>query len=285
MRVRKMTIILVVYNDLRLARALDSVLSQRVGCKVEVIVVTDETGDALELVLHAYDMHIAVIRNTNRVGMYRARNQGLAASSGDVIGFLNADDYYHDDQVLADVLEAFESRDDLDLLSGNWKYVKLTGEVMHHKTARWNHEDRDWSGHNWVLDGFPFSDCTLFHSRASFSRLGVHDESFRFAGYSELLTRFFLCGVSHVHLDRYITVFYEGGMSSDGRFTTKFKTYAEFRQIHKSYGVHPLVSYSRLGYRLARWLAAKYVLVHISPRYKGVLKRFVEKIIPIEKSI
>ncbi len=40
-------------------------------------------------------------------GIYDAMNKGIALATGDVIGTLNADDFYMHDQVLADVAHIF----------------------------------------------------------------------------------------------------------------------------------------------------------------------------------
>ena len=205
----KISIVSVVYNDVRLSRAIDSILAQKVDCEVEIIVVSDETGEDLNAVLHEYAEHITVIKNDTRQGMYRARNQGIASSSGDIVGFLNADDHYHDDEVLSDVVRAFSSREDLELLSGNWKFATLAGEVSDHV-----YEERDLASHNWIVDGLPFSDAALFHRRDVFERFGNYEGSFQIAGDIDLMIRMSRAGVSHMHLDRFLTVFYGGGMSS-----------------------------------------------------------------------
>ena len=40
-------------------------------------------------------------------GIYDAMNKGIGPASGDIIGILNADDFYTGDQVLASVVEGF----------------------------------------------------------------------------------------------------------------------------------------------------------------------------------
>ena len=103
-----LSLITVVYNDVRVARALDSVLMQQLdpGDSIQIMVVDDSDDETSELLLR-YGDAITVVRPPARRGMYAARNIGIQRTSGEIIGFLNADDYYMDALVLRDVLRAF----------------------------------------------------------------------------------------------------------------------------------------------------------------------------------
>jgi glycosyltransferase len=55
-------------------------------------------------------------------GIYDAMNKGIKASSGDIIGILNSDDFYSSNQVLSKVAKIFEESD-CDCLYGDLVYV------------------------------------------------------------------------------------------------------------------------------------------------------------------
>jgi GT2 family glycosyltransferase len=82
-----------------LATAIDSVLAQTHG-DVEVVVVDDGSTDETPDVLAAYagSRQVRVVRQAN-AGVGAARNAGFAASSGSLVCFLDADDYYHADRL------------------------------------------------------------------------------------------------------------------------------------------------------------------------------------------
>jgi glycosyltransferase involved in cell wall biosynthesis len=63
------------------------------------------------------------------VGIYDAMNQGFFASSGEVVGFLNSDDYYVDANVLSDVLLVFKNTN-CDFVYGDIVMASSTGEVV-----------------------------------------------------------------------------------------------------------------------------------------------------------
>lgn len=74
-----------------IARAVDSVLAQDDVAAIEVIVVNDGSIDGTKTFCEAYGERIRYIEQENR-GVSAARNRGIAAASGEFIGFLDADD-------------------------------------------------------------------------------------------------------------------------------------------------------------------------------------------------
>lgn len=271
MSVSKVSIISVVLNDVRLSRAIDSVLSQNVDCEVEIIVVSDETDEAMDAVLREYAEHITVIRNDVRGGMYPARNQGILAASGDVVGFLNADDHYHDDRVLADAVNAFRARDDLELLSGNWKLATLSGEFQEQIYKETNPAE-----HDWLTGGLPFSDCALFHRRDVFDRYGNYEGSFRIAGDLDLMLRMSFAGASYTHLDRFVTVFHEGGMSTSHSVRMRVLGCLEMWRAFLRNGLPPVAVTLYIGLITARYLVRRIFPSFANRRSGGTVSRLIQ---------
>lgn len=75
-----------------LPEAIDSVLAQTYP-KIEVIVVDDGSTDESILTLKQYSSRIRYIRQKNQ-GVAAARNRGIHQSVGELIAFLDADDYW-----------------------------------------------------------------------------------------------------------------------------------------------------------------------------------------------
>ena len=75
---------------------------------IEYIVIDGASTDATLEVVNRYRDRIATVVSEPDAGIYDAMNKGIARATGDVVGILNADDFYIDSRVVSKVAEAFE---------------------------------------------------------------------------------------------------------------------------------------------------------------------------------
>ena len=94
-------------NAASIKHCLDSIAFQTVKC--QHIVVDGASNDGTMNVLSRYKSAGATVISEADKGMYDAINKGLQKVTGDIIGVLNSDDFYTDNTVLRDVLDAFEN--------------------------------------------------------------------------------------------------------------------------------------------------------------------------------
>ena len=203
----KISIVTPVFNDKRVTRALNSIVAQRHGHDLELIVVdggsTDGTLDALE----AYRSNISVLISEPDKGIYDGMNKGIRLATGDVIGILNADDHYHDTTVLSDVAEAFRD-DDTDAVYGDLVYVDETGRVS-----------RYWKAgaampRKWRLGWMP-PHPTFFVRRRVYERHGLFDLDFPIAADYELMLRLMVRHrIATTYVNRVLVNMAPGGTSN-----------------------------------------------------------------------
>lgn len=105
-RLKPVSVIISNFNYGRfIAEAIESVLDQTYR-DIELIVVDDGSTDGSRSIIESYSDRIISIFQDN-AGQGAAFNAGIARASGDIICFLDADDYYRKDKV-EKVVSAFE---------------------------------------------------------------------------------------------------------------------------------------------------------------------------------
>ena len=115
----KVTVITVCYNAVNsIGHTIKSVLDQTYR-NIEFIIIdgksTDGTFEAIKKNMNG----IAYFVSEPDTGIYNAMNKGIAASNGDVLFFLNADDRFFDERVVEDVTMFFDKEPTLGLVYGN----------------------------------------------------------------------------------------------------------------------------------------------------------------------
>lgn len=142
-------------------------------------------------------------------GLYDAMNRGIARVTGDVIGILNSDDFYHDEFVLEDVNNAMEGQP-VDCVYGDLKFVQAnnTKRVM-----------RIWKGsqheNGAFLRGWHPAHPTFYARRECFDKLGGFNTSYAISADFELMLRFIeVAGLRNHYIHRYFINMRMGGQST-----------------------------------------------------------------------
>ena len=203
----KISIITPVFNDARVGRALDSILSQRHEHDLELIVVDAESTDGTMQVLERYRDNITTLISEPDNGIYDGMNKGIRHSTGDVVGILNADDRYADEYVLRDVTEMFAD-EDVQACYGNLVYVNHNDEIVRY----WKTGNAGLS--KWYCGWMP-PHPTFFVRRSVYEEHGVFDLDFPIAADYELMLRLLLKHrISVRYLDRVLVRMALGGESN-----------------------------------------------------------------------
>jgi glycosyltransferase len=118
----KITIVTAVFNRANtIASAIESVLAQTYS-NIEYIVIDGMSQDGTDQIVNQYSDRISkTIREPDK-GIYDALNKGIRMASGDVVGFLHADDLLADSQTVEHIAAAFR-RTGCDAVYGGLHYV------------------------------------------------------------------------------------------------------------------------------------------------------------------
>jgi glycosyltransferase involved in cell wall biosynthesis len=229
--------------------ALASVAAQRYR-SVEHVVIDGASTDGTWETIRAHGLDRLVAISEPDLGIYDALNKGIARSSGDVIGFLHADDVFAGPDVLSWVAEAFADPA-VDAVYGDLQYVRSddTQRVVRH----WRSEP---FAPALLARGWMPPHPTLYLRRAVYERLGGYDAAFRIAADYEFILRLFSTpGLRAVHIPRVMVRMRVGGLSNRSLRHIVRKSAEDWRALrrHRIGGVATLVwkNVSKVGQFLA----------------------------------
>lgn len=207
----KVTVITVSHNsEATLPDTLRSVAAQS-HPGVEHIVVDGASTDATSEMVKLHGAHVAKFLSEPDHGIYDAMNKGLGLATGDIVGFLNADDRYADERVIERVVRAME-KDDLDAVFGDVAFFHA-GEPQHivrrYRSDRFHPRRLAW--------GWMPAHPALFVRREIFQRVGHFRTDYRIAGDFEFIARAFKDeGLRYRHLPDVLVMMCTGGVSTAG---------------------------------------------------------------------
>jgi hypothetical protein len=125
------SVIVPAYNATRTLAATLASIAAQTEPPLEVIVVDDASTDGTVEMAETFATrlpNLQVVRQVKNGGVSRARNAGLAASHGDLLAFLDADDLWHP-TYLAKMAEALRAHPDASFAYSYLRRVDMDGRV------------------------------------------------------------------------------------------------------------------------------------------------------------
>lgn len=160
------------YNQARyLEQTIRSVLEQDY-LRIEYLVIDGASTDGSVDIIQKYADRLAYWVSEKDSGQADAINKGLARAKGEIVAWLNSDDFYLPGAVTAAV-KAFEAHPQAGLIYGDTVAVDETGEVIHFpRYAQWTLED--------LLTFHILGQPAVFMRREVLLEAGFLDPSFHF---------------------------------------------------------------------------------------------------------
>ena len=205
----KISVITVTFNsDKTLERTIQSVLSQDYQ-NIDYVLVDGGSQDSTPLILEKYKNKFSVCISESDKGIYDAMNKGIRASTGEIIIFLNSDDFYADRSVLSEIANLFVTKN-VDAVYADVEYFRppFLNKVV--RTYRSNKFDV-----NTLSKGIIPAHPTLFIKKKIYEAHGLYEPSYESAGDFELIARFFGGrGISHYYYPKVLVKMQIGGAST-----------------------------------------------------------------------
>ncbi|WP_455586895.1 glycosyltransferase family 2 protein [Bacteroides sp.] len=167
----------------------------------------DKTLSIIQKYAPLFDERLKYVSEPD-LGIYDAMNKGLGIATGDIVGFLNSDDYFENIDVLESVAAAFEKKE-TDAVFGNVLYVKNSGRKIVRRYS--GKHFRPWQLRYGMMPPHP----SFYMKRQCYVNGGGYRTDFLISGDYELILRYFLRkNISYQYLDLDMVVMRLGGAST-----------------------------------------------------------------------
>jgi glycosyltransferase len=217
-----------------------SILSQT-HKNIEHIIIDNASSDkTIARILNEDNRNLRII-SAKDDGLYHALNKGLSMATGDVVGFLHADDMYTDEYCVERIVETFLQKK-IELAYGNLKYVKRFDPA---KVVR-----------IWISSEFKSNDLrcgwmpphpTIFICKELIRQYGKFNTSYKISADYDLILKYFE-GVNKneikvAYVDKFLVTMRVGGISNRNLINVFKKSREDYKIIknHRIGGIHTLI--------------------------------------------
>ncbi len=229
----KISIITVCYNSAKtIEDTILSVINQTYN-NIEYIIIDGLSTDNTLEIVNKYKNKIAKVVSEKDAGLYDAINKGIGLATGEIIANLNSDDFYIDNNVIADVVAKMEDEKS-DTLYADLYYVD---EIDTNKVTR-----------NWVsgaykkgmfFKGWMPPHPTFFVRKSIYDKYGKFNLELKSAADYEIMLRFIHkheCSISY--LPRVVVRMRVGGVSNSS-LKNRLKANREDKRAWEINGLKP----------------------------------------------
>lgn len=196
----KLSIVTISFNQAEyLERAMLSVLDQNYD-DVEYIVVDAGSSDGSRDIIERYRDRIAHIVMEPDEGPADGLNKGFALASGDICGYLNADDEFLPG-AFRQAMECFRNQPEVDVICGHGYLVDASG------TPYRRFRSDLFDARRYALGGVTVMQQSTFFRRAAFAAVGGFNAGNETSWDGELMLEMSLAGMRFAVADHYWSIF------------------------------------------------------------------------------
>jgi len=223
----KISVITVSYNAAgTIRRCIGSVISQDYPC-IEYIIIDGGSTDGTLDVIEAYKGNITTIVSEPDNGIYDAMNKGISLATGDIIGMLNADDFYAGENILSQIASVF-TQTGTDALYGDLDYIDHSGNII-----------RKWRSGQYKPGRFNYGwmppHPTFYCKKKLYDVLNTYSLKYGTAADYELMLRFIHVNQSSIYyLQKVLIKMTAGGVSNNGLIGRFKSLYFDFKAMQNN---------------------------------------------------
>ncbi len=205
----KISIITVVYNSANtISDCIRSVVAQTYQ-NIEYIVIDGHSTDGTQEVIESFGSSVHIYKSEPDKGIYDAMNKGIELATGDLIGTLNADDFYSDSSIIEKVARNLQHN----------KVDGLYGDLIFVNPDNLNKAVRTWRSGQYSKHSFLFGwmppHPTFFLKKTFYEQFGKFRLDMGSAADYELMLRMVYKNKARLnYLPEILVVMRTGGVST-----------------------------------------------------------------------
>ena len=212
----KVSIITTTYNSAATVRSTLESVQQQSYPSIEHIIIDGASNDDTLDIIRSFS-HVSRVISEPDSGLYDAINKGIRISTGDIVGILNSDDFFPDNDVVSTIVQGFSDKD-IDAVFGDIAFIK-PGNLK--KVVRL-YSSRKFSPAKFAYGYMPAHPS--FYARTSlFKKYGLYKQDYKIAADYELLMRFiYKYRITYRYINHILVYMRTGGISNKNllsRFT------------------------------------------------------------------
>ena len=207
-------------------------VSKQTYSNIEHIVVDGGSTDSTMALVGQYGERVVKSISEKDNGLYDAYNKGLSLSTGEIIGFINSDDFYFSNDIIHKVMRVFKDPS-IEACHANLIYVNpFDTKIVKRLWKSWDFKDSDYKRGS--IPAHP----TVFLRRDVYERFGNFDTNFKLVADHDFLLRvFYVNKIKSVYIDEPWVLMRSGG-ATGGNLKSIIKQNLEIRAAQKKNGIH-----------------------------------------------
>lgn len=205
----KISIITVCFNSEKTIEQTLVSVGQQSHPEIEYIIIDGGSIDETLKKIKIHGTSVSKLISEKDLGIYDAMNKGIALATGDIVGFINADDFYPSPDIISKVVATFEASD-VQCCFGDLFYVQqedISRVVRYWKSCAYEPGlfEKGWCPPH----------PTFFVRRTVYQRLGGFNLDYKIGADVELMARFLVAGkISSLHIPEVLVHMRMGGITN-----------------------------------------------------------------------
>lgn len=221
-------------------QTIDSVLNQDYK-RIEYLVMDGGSTDETVAILKSYGKKLKWFSKKDK-GQMDALNQGLKLVKGDIIAFINSDDYYPKDAIKK-IVNLFQNNKEIEIISGDYMIVNENSVRIQNSVGWWKKVLRKIAGFNTLCIANYINQPSTFWRRSVYEKLGDFNEELHLVFDYEYWLKAFQKKIKMMLVDDVLSCYRvhsesKGGSQYKKRSAEELKVQKEFNSNPIIYGLH-----------------------------------------------